>query len=85
MVNRPFGREKEKLAPINWRRGLMRLWILVSAAWIMGWLIFFAIEFISGKSTGPDLLVIPIILFGPPIALLTLGLATRWAFQGFES
>ncbi|MGO9173722.1 MAG: hypothetical protein ACLP7P_17410 [Rhodomicrobium sp.] len=82
MPNRPFNREKE--TPINWRRGIFRLWILASAAWIMGWVIYFVIEWISGTSTSRELLVAPVVLFGPPVALLLFGLATRWAFQGFK-
>ena len=32
-----------------------------------------------------DLFVVPVILFGPPIALLVFGAATRWAFRGFHA
>ncbi len=85
MINRRFYRETEQSAPVNWRRGLFRLWILVSAAWLMGWLIFFAIQFIGGESTVRDLQAVPVVLFGPPIALLLFGIATRWAIRGFES
>jgi predicted membrane-bound dolichyl-phosphate-mannose-protein mannosyltransferase len=63
---------------------MFRLWVLTSAAWIMGWLIFFAIEFISGQPTTHDFLVVPVVLLGPPVALLLMGVATRWAFQGFN-
>jgi hypothetical protein len=27
---------------IHWRRGLFRVWLLVSAGWVMGWTIFAA-------------------------------------------
>ncbi len=84
MQNRPFSVQKEKPIPINWRRGFFRLWVLASAAWIMGWLIYFAIELISGKSTVGQLVVAPVVLFGPPVALMLFGLATRWAFRGFQ-
>lgn len=84
MSNRTFNPRREKLAPLNWRRGMFRLWILVSVAWMMGWVIFFAIEFINGESSSRDFMAVTVVLFGPPIALLLLGLATRWAFRGFE-
>ncbi|MFY9639993.1 MAG: hypothetical protein WCD20_06070 [Rhodomicrobium sp.] len=84
MQNRPFSVQKEKPIPINWRRGFFRLWVLASAAWIMGWLIYFAIELISGESTVGQLVVAPVVLFGPPVALMLFGLATRWAFRGFQ-
>ncbi len=85
MQHRRFNLEKEKQVPLNWRRGMFRLWILASAAWTMGWVIFFAIEYTGGELSAKQLLVAPIILFGPPLALLLFGLAARWAFQGFQS
>jgi hypothetical protein len=44
-----------------------------------------AIEFTEGDASGRDLLAAPIMLLGPPVALMLFGLATRWAFRGFES
>jgi hypothetical protein len=38
----------------------------------------------GGFKVASDLLVIPVLLIGPPIALLIFGLATRWAFRGFK-
>jgi len=84
MQNRRFNLEREKTTPINWRRGMIRLWILASTAWIMGWSLYFVIEFING-ATRQELFGIPVVLFGPPLALLLFGLAARWAFQGFET
>ena len=85
MQTRPFiSSQKEKPVPINWRRGIFRLWVLVSAAWIMGWVIYFAIELIRGESTIGQLVVAPVVLLAPPVALLLFGIATRWAFQGFQ-
>ncbi len=49
MQNRPFIAQKGKTVPINWRRGMYRLWLLASAAWIMGWVIYFVIELIRGE------------------------------------
>jgi hypothetical protein len=57
------------LEPLNWRRGLFRLWVLVSTAWMMGWIIYRGLQGINGglKTTG-DLLELPLLLFGPPTA-----------------
>ena len=85
MQNRLFNAHKEKSVPINWRRGMFRLWMLASIAWIMGWIILFIIQFLLGEAPTPQLAVAPVILFAPPIALLLFGLATRWAFQGFQA
>lgn len=69
---------------VNWRRGLLRLWLLASAAWVMGWAVYLAIYGIRGGFDGlEDLLVLPVLLLGPPIALLLFGAMTRWAFKGF--
>ena len=69
---------------MNWRRGMLRLWILVSSAWLMGWVIYFTIKFMSGEFTTQHIPVVPVVLFGPPLALLLFGLGTKWAIQGFE-
>ncbi|HEX9321289.1 MAG TPA: hypothetical protein VF913_04085 [Xanthobacteraceae bacterium] len=76
---------KEETVPINWRRGLLRVWMLMSAAWIMGWAIYSILYAMSdGFKTAGDFLSIPVVFFGPPIALLLFGLATAWAFRGFK-
>jgi hypothetical protein len=82
---RPFSAQNEEPIPINWRRGMFRVWILVSAAWIMGWIIEFIVYGLQGGFKLPgDFLPIPVLLFGPPIALLLFGLAAGWAFRGFR-
>jgi hypothetical protein len=72
--------------PINWRRGLFRIWLLISAAWMMSWIIYLIMFGLQGgfKTIG-DYLVVPVLLCGPPVALLIFGLAARWAFRGFQS
>ncbi len=68
---------KEETVPINWRRGLLRVWMLMSAAWIMGWAIYSILYAMSdGFKTAGDFLSI--------LALLLFGLATAWAFRGFK-
>jgi hypothetical protein len=65
---------------------MFRIWLLFSAAWMMGWIIHLLMFGIQGgfKTIG-DYLAIPILLFGPPIALLVFGLAAAWAFRGFKA
>jgi hypothetical protein len=84
MQYRRFNIQQEK-SPVNWRRGMFRLWILASSAWVMGWLIYFAIKFMSGEFSTPHIPVVPVVLLGPPLALLLFGLGTRWAMRGFEA
>jgi hypothetical protein len=83
---RAFIESRESLAPINWRRGFFRIWLLLSAAWIMGWalyLILFALQ--DGFAKIGDFLMIPVVFFGPPVAIFLLGIATAWAFRGFQT
>ena len=77
---------REEAGPaVNWRRGLIRVWLLISAAWIMAWIIYLLMQGISGelKST-EDFLQLPVLLLGPPVALLIFGIAAGWAFRGFK-
>jgi hypothetical protein len=61
-MTHPPDRERKELAPVNWRLGLFRLSVLISAAWIMGWLIYFVIELIAGNWSNRDLLTVPAVL-----------------------
>ena|SRR3974377_875196 len=72
--------------PVNWRRGLFRLWLLASAGWFMGWTIYLIMYSLQGGYTGNrDFLAIPILLLAPPMALLIFGLAAGWALRGFQA
>ncbi len=82
---RPFDSEIEKPAPINWRRGMLRIWVLASAAWIMGWVLYLLIDGLKVGFSANDLIVGAVVLLGPPLALLLFGIATRWAFRGFTA
>lgn len=80
-----FSAKDEEIMALNWRRGLFRVWLLFCAAWLMGWIIYLIMYGIHGGfKTTSDFLEVPVLLFGPPIALLLFGLATGWAFRGFK-
>jgi hypothetical protein len=71
---------------INWRRGLFRIWLLASAGWVMGWTIHLIMYSLRGGYSGnTDFVAIPILLLAPPLALFMFGLATGWAFRGFQA
>jgi hypothetical protein len=71
---------------INWRRGLFRSWLLVSVGWVMGWTIYLTMYSLQGGYSGNRHFVrIPILLLAPPLALFIFGLATGWAFGGFQT
>lgn len=70
--------------PINWRRGLLRVWMVLSAGWIMSWLILVGLEVLRGETISRNHVAdITLVLLGPPVALLLFGLGTGWAFRGF--
>jgi hypothetical protein len=74
-----------KVTQVNWRRGLFRVWLLLSAAWTMGWIVYLILYGIkSGFQSSGDFIAIPVLLVGPPIALLLFGLVAGWAFRGFR-
>jgi hypothetical protein len=53
---------------------------------MMGWMIYLMLHGLrGGLSESGELLGIPILLLGPPIALWLAGVATGWAFRGFSS
>jgi hypothetical protein len=82
---RPFRPEASEPAAVNWRRGLFRVWLLISAGWIMGWTIRLIMHSLDeGRFPGSDFLEVPVLLFGPPVALLIFGVVTGWAFRGFQ-
>jgi hypothetical protein len=83
---RPTIVKAEEPARINWRRGLFRIWALVSIAWMMGWTIYLMLHGLRGglKDSG-EVLGIPILLLGPPTALWLAGVAAGWAFRGFSA
>ena len=71
---------------VNWKRGLFRVWMLLSAGWIMGWTIYLMLEGAHGSlNSRGDLIEVPILLFAPPIALWLFGLAAAWAIRGFDT
>jgi hypothetical protein len=69
---------------INWRRGLFRVWLLISMAWVMGWVVYLVMYGIGGgfHEIG-DFLKLPVLFFGPPLALFAFGVVARWALLGF--
>src|SRR5450432_2924568 len=69
---------------INWRRGMFRVWLLLSVAWLMGWLNYLLISALERGIGRRAFFKVPVLLFGPPIALLIFGVAARWALRGFK-
>jgi hypothetical protein len=60
----------------------MGAWIPQIAAWIV-YLILHGIR--GGFHNSGDVLSVPVLLLGPPIALFLFGIAAGWAFRGFKT
>ena len=73
-----------ELAPINWRRGRFRLWLLLSAAWIMAWTIDLLLWVLRFGMERLEVAAVPVLLFAPPVALFVFGTGVSWAFRGFK-
>ncbi|HET9715780.1 MAG TPA: hypothetical protein VFP60_06305 [Pseudolabrys sp.] len=85
LSHREFEAQSRQAMKVNWRRGLFRVWLLLSAAWIMGWVVYLLVYGIrAGFQSSNELLAIPVLLIGPPIALMLFGLVAGWAFRGFK-
>jgi hypothetical protein len=82
---RPWGANDNTAMPINWRRGLFRVWLLLSMAWVLGWAVYLMLYAIQGGfDHGAPILDVPVLLLGPPVALLAFGSAAIWALRGFK-
>jgi hypothetical protein len=82
--HRASANDRREPPALNWRRGLFRVWLLLSVGWIMGWTIYLMMDGIQGGfSTRGDWIAIPILLFAPPVALWIFGSAAVWALRGF--
>ena len=82
---RPLGANDNAAMPINWRRGLFRLWLLLSISWLMGWAVYLIMKWIQGGFTDPGMVLdLPVLLLGPPVALFVFGAAAIWALRGFK-
>jgi hypothetical protein len=62
----------------GFRRGLFRIWLLLSAGWIMSWLIDLVLSVLEDGFKKSDLLVMPVLLFAPSIALLVFVVVAGW-------
>ena len=69
---------------VNWRRGLLRLWLLISFSWIVSWALYMTISNANDGFRLHELLAIPVLLCKPPCAVLILGFTTKWAMKGFK-
>jgi hypothetical protein len=77
---------------MNWRRGLFRLWVIVSVVWAT---LAVYTKYVDCSWYGPQVLCFDDLLpyqfddrvawiVGPPLAVLLIGLGIVWCIQGFR-
>jgi len=69
------GGEKREM---TWKRGLFRLWVLMTGLWIA-----FVVVTIIMDGRLPELEVL-LLIIGAPVLLLGLGATTAWVISGFR-
>jgi hypothetical protein len=70
---------------MQWRRGLTRLWLVLSGAWLGFW--FFLLLVFGDFQHEPDLIgsqITALFVFGPPLLLAGLMTAGAWTIKGFK-
>ena len=82
---RAFNPQIRDQSPLNWRRGFFRIWLLLSAAWIMAWAIDLVLWHLRFGIEPQELAGIPVLFLGPPLALLIFGVGAGWAFRRFKA
>ena len=66
------------------RQAMMRVWMAISAIWVGFWLCMAALILVAAEMTVPlagKLGLFALIVLTPPLALLAVGSALRWAFE----
>jgi hypothetical protein len=72
------------LAEGETRQAMIRVWMAISAIWVAFWLCIAALIAVTGEMAGPltsQLRLFALIVMMPPVVLLALGVAFRWAFE----
>ena len=79
---------------MNWSRGLLRLWGVLAACWIIAGLFLAIVITLKGqfnflehlfKMSGIDWAYFVFLIFIPPLLLLFLGFAVAWIARGFRN
>jgi hypothetical protein len=66
------------------RQAMMRVWMAISAIWVAFWLSMAALILVTAEMTVPlagKLGLFALIVLTPPLTLLAVGTALRWAFE----
>lgn len=67
---------------MRWKRGLFRLWMVVSALWVIPLTLLIASEAPLDVYAFRFLIFV---VFLPPVLVLAIGMALVWAIRGFSN
>lgn len=72
-------------AAINWRRGFFRVWVAMSALWVIFLTLFVLVTMsdLTAISFYPDVLAIGAWMIAVPAAIYVLGRGLGWVIGGF--
>ena len=74
------------VAEVEARQAMMRVWMAISSVWVAFWLCMAGLTFVTAEMTlalSNKLQLFALILIAPPVALLAIGAALRWLFEGY--
>jgi hypothetical protein len=69
--------------PMNLRRGLFRLWLLVAVLWAGSWALIIRQNSLASREMDASFNLW--LVCGPPVAIFALGYALLWTFRGFRN
>jgi hypothetical protein len=73
------------VAEVEARQAMMRVWMAISAVWVAFWLCMAGLTFVTAEMSfaiSNQLRLFALIVLAPPLALLAIGAALRWFFEG---
>jgi hypothetical protein len=72
------------VAAVEARQAMMRVWMAISAIWVAFWLCMAGLTFVTAEMTialSNQFGLFALIVIAPPLILLAVGAALRWAFE----
>jgi hypothetical protein len=72
------------VAALETRQAMIRVWMAISAIWIVFWICIAALIVVTGEMANPltnQLRLFALIVMTPPLVLLAGGAVSRWAFE----
>lgn len=79
--------KRARVAVLEARQSMIRVWLAISAVWVAFWLIIAALTLAAFKAYDPliaQLGILALIIATPPFALFAVGALSRWIFEAIS-